>query len=166
MKKRRIVVVALMLVAVICVGVGYAALQDEITFTGNISYTTDLQLKFTNAISGTNAALVTNPTVGADGALTVDIDASTLNLDDNKTMTFTAVVSNPSKYKATNLTVSPIASSNFDIAATFGNVTEIAAGGTAEVTVTITMNAYPVPTTGSTATETVTFTVTGTQAAN
>lgn len=165
MKNRRIVVVALMLVAVLCVGVGYAALQDEITFTGNINYTTDFQLTFTDAISGTNASLVTSPTVNNEtGALTVSIDASSLNLTENDSMTFTAVVSNPSKYKADNITIAATDSACFDIEAT--TASSIEAGETAEVMITITMTAYPVPTNGSVATDVVTFTVTGTQAAN
>lgn len=164
MKNRRIVVVALMLVAVLCVGVGYAALQDVITFTGNINYTTDFQLTFTDTISGTNASLVTSPTVNNEtGALTVSIDAS--SLDPDESMTFTTVVSNPSKYKADNITIAATDSACFDIEAVPAS-TAITAGGTVVVTVTITMKAYPVPTSGNTATETVSFTVTGTQAAN
>ena len=162
MKKRRIVVVALMLVAVLCVGVGYAALQTTITFTGNVNYTSTFPLTFTNTIGGTDMDKVSDATV-SNSNLTVAIDATGMNPND--TMSFTVEVENLSDYKAESLTIVPSNSTNFAISAVLAETT-LEAGGKTTATVTITMNGYPVPTNGNTATETVTFTVTGTQAAN
>ena len=164
MKNRRIVVVALMLVAVICVGVGYAALNDTINFTGTINYTSEFPLTFTTSIGGTNASKVSGATV-SDGDLAVTIDASGMDTDANKTLTFTVEVENLSDYKAEGLSVAPSSSTNFEVSVVLA-ATTIGAGQKTTATVTITMVDYPVPTSGSLATETVSFTVTGTQAAN
>ena len=164
MKNRRIVVVALMLVAVLCVGVGYAAMQTTITFTGNINYTSEFPLTFTTNIGGTNANKVTGATVSG-GDLEVTIDANGMDTVTNKTLTFTVEVENLSDYKAEGLSVVPSSSTNFDVSVVLA-ATTIEAGQKTTATVTITMTGYPVPASGNIATETVSFTVTGTQAAN
>ena len=164
MKNRKIVVVALMLAAVLCVGVGYAALQASLTFTGNVTYTSEFPVVFTNVIGGTAAAKVSDATVDGDGNLTVTIDADEMDPTTNNTLSFTAQIKNNSKYTATSVAVgSFVDSDDFDVTATVDS-TEIVAGGQATVTITITMNDYPIPTGGeSVATQSVTFAVTAEQ---
>ena len=147
MKNRRIVVVALMLVAVICVGVGYAALQDEITFTGKVSYEPDFQLVFDQVVGGNDASEVTDANVDENGNLTVSVDTTAWVI--GQTKTFTATVKNESRYNAVDVAVSTVSKTgldNYTITATLDNgVNSIAAlTGTATVTITITMNSYPV----------------------
>ena len=143
MKNRRIVVVALMLVAVICVGVGYAALNDTINFTGKVSYTPDFQI-----VWGT----VTDP----EGILTdsdgTDTDTFTVSMDTTawtvgQTKTFTITVKNNSRYDAENVAVKALTQTavegNYTVTANVTGSTDIAVNGTTTVTVTVTMNSYP-----------------------
>ena len=142
MKNRRIVVVALMLVAVICVGVGYAALQDEITFTGKVNYTPDFQIVW-GAVTDTSSILTETGTPGSD---TITVSMNTTSWDVGEDKTFTVAVENNSRYAAENVQVKTI---NVDALA--GNYTvtavpaanTIAVGGTTTVTVTVTMINYP-----------------------
>ena len=140
MKNRRIVVVAIMLAAVLCLGVGYAALTDSITANGKITYNQDLVLQWTGNVSGDNATTETT-----DG----DALAFTVNTSDwvkDAAHTYTVTVTNTStKYNATGVTVSAVtnnASANYTVAATISADT-INASGTATVTITITLNEYP-----------------------
>ncbi len=139
MKNRRIVA-ALLLIAILCVGVGYAALSDTINFTGKITYETSLQLVWNNF---QDAAGVTTAHSGeGTDAFTVSIDTSEWSTNEPKT--FTVDVKNPTDFNASNVQVTTPADApaNYTIRTAISADT-IAAGGSATVTVTITMNSYP-----------------------
>ena len=140
MKNRRIVVVAILLVAVLCLGVGYAALTDSITATGTITYNQDLVLQWTGNVTGDNAT--TDTTNGDALAFTVD----TSDWVKGAEHTYTVTVTNTStKYNATGVAVSAVtnnASANYTVVATISADT-INATATATVTITITLNEYP-----------------------
>ena len=140
MKNRRIVVVAIMLAAVLCLGVGYAAVTDSINAEGTITYNQDLVLKWEGNVTGDN--VTTETTDGDELAFTVD----TSTWEKNVAKTFTVTVKNTStRYKATGVTVSTVtnnASANYTVTASIESNT-INANGTATVTISITLNSYP-----------------------
>ena len=155
MKNRRIVVVALMLVAVLCVGVGYAATNDIIDFTGKITHETSLQLVWDNF---QDAAGVTTAHSGeGTDAFTVSINTSEWST--NVPKTFTVDVENPTNFPVTSVTVSTPsgAPANYTVTAVSEDTT-IPVGGSTTVTITITMNSYP---DSNLTDEPFTFTVTG-----
>lgn len=141
MKNRRIVVVAILLVAVLCLGVGYAALTDSITATGTITYgTQNLELKWTGSVNGDD--VTTNATDGDTLKFTVD----TTNWEKGAVHTYTVIVNNTStKYNATDVAVTEgtnNVSANYTVTTAI-DATTIAAGGDATVTITITLIEYP-----------------------
>ena len=143
MKNRRIVVVALMLVAVLCVGVGYAALSDTINFTGKVSYTPDFQIVWGEA---TYADGLLTDVSGADtDTFTVSMDTTEWTVGEEKT--FTVTVKNMSRYAAENVAVQALTTTavadNYTVTAQVTGADTIAVDGTTTVTVTITMNSYP-----------------------
>ena len=146
MKNRRIVVVALMLVAVICVGVGYAALQDEITFTGKVNYTPDFQIVW-GAVTDTSSILTETGTPGSD---TITVSMNTTSWDVGEDKTFTVAVENNSRYAAENVQVKTInvdaLAGNYTVTAAVTGADTIAVDGTTTVTVTVTMDSYPTDT--------------------
>ena len=139
MKNRRIVV-ALLVIAILCVGVGYAALSDTINFTGNITYSPSIQIVWGNATYETG--LLTDVAGMNTENFTVTMD--TTEWDVGVTKTFTVEVKNNTTINATSLTVTQPT----DAPANYTVVTEISAdkldaGDTAIVTVKVTMNSYP-----------------------
>ena len=143
MKNRRIVVVAILLIAVLCLGVGYAALTDSITATGTIKYgTQNLELQWTGNVTGDNAT--TETTGGETLAFTVD----TTDWEKDAVHTYTVTVTNTStKYNATGVTVSAVtndASANYTVEAEISANNINANNGTATVTITITLDEYPI----------------------
>ena len=103
MKNRRIVVVAIMLAAVLCLGVGYAALNDTITATGTVNVNAtgfDLQWEADNTSEITATA--------NDNTLEFTVDATKL-LKEGDSATIKAKVKNASTQsfsaKITNVTV-------------------------------------------------------------
>ena len=139
MKNRRIVV-ALLLVAVLCVGVGYAALSDTINFTGKITHENSLQLVWDNF---QDAAGVTTAHSGeGTDAFTVSINTSEWNTNEAKS--FTVDVKNPTTFDASNVQVTTPTGVPANYTVTAGiDANSIAAGGSATVTITITMDSYP-----------------------
>lgn len=146
MKNRRNVVIALLLIAVLCVGIGYAALNDTINFTGKISYTPDFDIVWGTATY-------------ADGLLTdvdgSDTDTFTVSMDTTEwvvgeTKTFTVTVKNVSRYNAENVAVQALTTTavedNYTVTAQVTGADTIAVGGTTTVTVTVTMDSYPTDT--------------------
>lgn len=143
MKNRRIVVVALMLVAVICVGVGYAALNDTINFTGKVSYTPDFQIVWGD-VTDASSILTDKGTAGTD---TITVSMDTTNWTVGQAKTFTVAVTNNSRYAAENVKVQALnvdaLAGNYTVAAEVTGDKTIAVGGTTTVTVTVTMTNYP-----------------------
>ena len=142
MKNRRIVVVALMLVAVLCVGVGYALTSEEITLNGSVKYTPEFILQWKDAnVVGDN--VVDTPTLNAEKTeLTFTVDASEWTVGTPKT--YKVTVTNPSKYAGNELSVVTDTSTCdcFTVTAS-PSATEIAVGGEITVTITITMTELP-----------------------
>ena len=139
MKNRRIVV-ALLLVAILCVGVGYAALADTINFTGKITHENSLQIVWDNF---QDAAGVTTAHSGeGTDAFTVSIDTSEWNINEAKS--FTVDVTNPTTFNASNVQVTTPTGvpANYTVTAVI-DANAIAAGDSATVTITITMTSYP-----------------------
>ena len=143
MKKTFLKVVALMLVAVLCVGVGYAALNDTINFTGKVSYTPDFQIVW-GTVTDTDGILTNSDGTDTD-TFTVSMDTTNWTIGDTKT--FTVTVKNTSHYDAKNVAVQALTqtaiASNYTVTAQVTGPTTIAVDGTTTVTVTITMNSYP-----------------------
>ncbi len=146
MKNRRNIVIALLLVAVLCVGIGYAALNDTINFTGKISYKPEFDIVWGTATY-------------ADGLLTdvdgTDTDTFTVSMDTtnwvvDETKTFTVTVKNESRYDAENVAVRALTTTdvedNYTVTAQVTGADTIAVGGTTTVTVTVTMDSYPTDT--------------------
>ena len=146
MKNRRIVVVALMLVAVLCVGVGYAYLQDDITFTGKVSYTADFQIVWGTPTD--SEGILTNPEGEGTDTFTVSMDTTDWPVGETKT--FTIPVQNISRYDAENVAVQALTQTevagNYTVTADVTGNNTIDAGDTTTVTVTVTMNSYPTAT--------------------
>ena len=145
MKNRRTVIVALLLVAVLCVGVGYAALNDTINFTGKISYTPDFDIVWGTA---TDPAGILTDSDGEDtDTFTVSMDTTEWTVGETKT--FTVTVKNESRYAAENVAVKALTTTavadNYTVTASVTGATDIAVDGTTTVTVTVTMDSYPVP---------------------
>ena len=143
MKNRRLAVVAILLVAVLCVGVGYAAWNDTINATGTIEYDPSFNITWGEITNGT--ATVDNVAGTGTDNLTFTVDTTDWALNEAKT--FTIVVNGDSKYGAENIEVQSLVTTNvdayYDVSAEVTGDTEIPAGGTTTVTVTITMTAYP-----------------------
>jgi len=157
MKNRRIVVTAIMLIALLCVGMGYAALTDTITATGTITYDAEnFDLIWQGNVDGED---VTTQTTDSD---TLAFSVNTSYWEIGTTKTYTVKVANENtKYNATGVTVSAAtgdALANYGVTAEISNAT-INAGATATVTFKITLNEYP---TTETYSETFSFTVSNT----
>ena len=143
MKNRRNVVTALLLIAVLCVGVGFAALNDTIDFTGKISYTPDFDIVWGTA---------TDPDSILKNSEGTDTDTFTVSMDTTEwvvgeTKTFTVTVKNASRYAAKNVEVRALTTTaveeNYTITAVVTGSNTIDVGGETTVTVTVTMKSYP-----------------------
>lgn len=160
MKNRRIMVVALILVAVLCVGVGYAELNDTLNATGTINYNPTFALAWGEVAAND---VVTGEPVIEGKNLTFTIDATDWTTED-AARSFTVTVKNTSKYDAENVVIQELNTTDvqpyFTVTSTIDSTT-IPAGGTATVTITIEMDSYPL--TATAYSETFTFSVYGEQ---
>lgn len=145
MKNRGIVVVAIMLVAVLCLGVGYAALNDAITATGTVNVTaTGFDLQWEN---DDTSQIVTSAT---GNTLTFTVDATKL-VKANDSVTIKAKVKNASTEnfiaKITEVTVTPSTSYSAYYSVAIAGIAvndEIAKDANQEVTITVTLKQMPV----------------------
>ena len=140
MKKRRSIIIALLLIAALALGIGYAAVTDSLTITGNANvkpHQDNLEVIFTD-IKDTNkctAAIQTDKTVAT---------FTTTQLEKGgDTATATFVVTNKSaEYQATiaapTITITT-GGEYFDVTTDFGTETRTlnAKDGTTEFTVTV-----------------------------
>ncbi len=165
MKNRRNVVIALLLIAVLCVGVGYAALNSDIDFTGNILYKpTDFSVYWAS-LEDEDSILKSETVEVEENAITVTMDTTNWELNDTKTIT--ATVKNKSRYNAVNVQVGTVTVANYTIETSIDKHT-VDADDTdyATVTIKITMTAYPVEELTEAAPATFTFAVTADQGAS
>lgn len=142
MKSRRNFVVAILLVAIMCIGVGFAAMTSVINGTGTITYNPTFNIEWTENVTGASDVVVSTDAHENDTlAFTVD----TSDMAKNATTTVTATVKNNSKYDATNITVSTVTygDNNGYYEVDVADVADIAAGATGTVTITITLTEYP-----------------------
>ena len=83
MKNRRIVVISIMLIAVLCLGVGYAALTDDLFVTGQIEGNKDeANRDFVSDVYFASNPTITK-TVAKNGAYEIDGVTATVGADDN-----------------------------------------------------------------------------------
>ena len=145
MKSRRNFVVAILLVAIMCIGVGFAALSSTIRGTGTITYTPAFDIEWTETVTGATDVVVSK-TSHENDTLTFTVDTSSMAV--NATTTVTATVQNNSKYAATGVEVTPKTAAAttdncYTVVAAPSETTIAANGGTITVTFTITLTAYP-----------------------
>lgn len=163
MKSRRNFVVAILLVAIMCIGVGFAAISSTLGLTGTINYDPSFKIewKADSAELDEEELESTIGDVGTTSTLQFTIDTTSWNVNDPHKIT--AVIANNSKYNATNVTVSSVTYGDDKgyYVVTVENVDNIAAGDTATVTISIKMVEYPQ--TADKYTGTFSFTVTAEQ---
>lgn len=147
MKSRRNFVVAILLVAIMCIGVGFAAINSVINGTGTITYTPAFDIEWADTVTGTGTSnVVVSTTNHTNDTLAFTVDTSSMAVGD--TTTVTATVKNDLKYAAKNVEVQALTTT--DVSAYYnvtvvlqGNATTIAAGETLNVIITIEMTKYP-----------------------
>ena len=149
MKARRLVVLALALVTVLTMGVGYAALNDGLSVGGSGSLTkTAANEQFNGEVYFTGIPTVVNctatlnePTVedgdGKPDSATITIANTLAIVGDTATATFT--VQNDSQVPATIVTDTSNDSPHFRVTCDFTNGNTVPAGGTLEITVKVTL---------------------------
>lgn len=143
MKSRRNFVVAILLVAIMCIGVGFAALTSVINGTGTITYDPTFAITW-NGAESENADVSITADEGTD--LTFSVDTSTWKVNDS--CTITATVKNDLKYAAKNVKVQELTttavSAYYTVTVELKDAaTTIAAGETLDVIITIEMTKYP-----------------------
>lgn len=147
MKSRRNFVVAILLVAIMCIGVGFAAINSVIVGTGTIKYTPAFDIEWTETVTGNGVSDVkVTKTNHTNDTLEFTVDTSSMAVSD--TTTVTATVKNNSKYAAENVTVTPATATAtndncYTVVAVPSETTIAANGGEITVTFTITLTAYP-----------------------
>ena len=145
MKSRRIVIIALALVASLTLGVGYAALTDALMVngTGSISQSSaneqfDGEVYFTNVENPVNCTAVLAEGEKPDTA-TITIKDTLAIVGDQATATFT--VKNESAVPVTIVTNTSADSNHFRAIAEYPDGNSIAAGQTVTVVVKVTLKA-------------------------
>ncbi len=147
MKCRRNFVVAILLVAIMCIGVGFAAMSSTINGTGKITYSPAFEIEWTEAVTGDNVSgVAVTTTTHTNDTLAFTVDTSDLAI--NNTTTITATVKNNSKYAAKDVTVTPATATPtsdnyYTVIAVPSAETITANGGEITVTFTITLTQYP-----------------------
>lgn len=170
MKNRKLAIVAFLLVAVLTIGVGYAALTDVLTIRGSVEAKAEVaNLSFDEHIYFKDATVTKGNTTGETNkdyaAVTADNDIASFTCnsleDGTSECIFTYTIVNESEHNATvsveatmagNSSVNPSHNNEaaFDIAYSFPNGTDLPKGGeiTVEITVSFKDGVTP-PTSGS-----------------
>ncbi|MBR2498855.1 MAG: hypothetical protein IKB67_04000 [Clostridia bacterium] len=143
MKSRRNFVVAILLVAIMCIGVGFAALTSVINGTGTITYGPTFAITWDGAESVNG-----NVTITVDEGTDLEFSVDTSTWAVNDACTITATVKNDLKYAAKDVEVQSLTTTAVDdyynVTVELKNgATTIDANGTLDVIITITMTAYP-----------------------
>lgn len=149
MKSRRNFVVAILLVAIMCIGVGFAAISSKLGLKGTVTYKPAFSIEWQEGSAKLdNVAL--ESTIGdtqfdEDTVSTLQFTIDTTSWNVNDPHKITAVIANKSKYNATNITVSTVTygDNNGYYEVDVADVADIAAGATGTVTITITLTEYP-----------------------
>ena len=142
MKKRRTLIIALLLVAALCLGIGYAEITDTLTINGDANakpHQENLVVEFTNIkdMDKCSGAIQTDATVATFNTtqLVVKDDAATATyVIQNKSAEYSATISAPS----INYTEG---AAYFTVSTNFGDAERtLAPGATTEFTVTVKLN--------------------------
>ena len=145
MKSRRSFVVAILLVAIMCIGVGFAKLSSVIDGTGTITYTPTFAITWDGATA--TSGKTTDVTVVEDTGETLTFNVNTDSWAVGNSVTITATVKNDLKYAAENVKVQNLTTTAVEAYYTVSVVLDgsatIEANGTRDVTITITMDKYP-----------------------
>ena len=147
MKNRKIVVVAFLLIAMLLLGVGYAALTDTLDITGSADVNlTDLEKEYENEIYFSDAVAndgqPNTASVNADNNDKASFSAKSL-LHKDETTSFTFTIQNDSQYDVTvtpklNATLGNTNPTYFEITSDWSGTTKtIPAGQTATYTLTV-----------------------------
>lgn len=153
MKNRKTVIVAFLLVAAMLLGVGYAALTDDLYVNGTLKLdadkladTYDKEVYFTNANNSTTgtAGVVDTISIGEDANGDAN-DKVTFVVNSLKTVnevaTFTFKIQNDNDFV---VTATPSTSFTNDYFTVAGPATvDVPANGSVDVTVTVTLKAIP-----------------------
>ena len=171
MKSRRNFVVAILLVAIMCIGVGFAAISSKLGLKGTVTYKPAFSIEWQEGSAKLdNVALestIGDTQFGEDTVSTLQFTLDTTDWTVGQSHEITAVIANKSKYNATKVTVSALTytgnAGKLDdyYVVTVENDSEITAGDTGTVTITINMKKYPQ--TDASYTGTFSFTVTAEQ---
>ena len=144
MKSRRIALIAFALVAVMTLGIGYAALTDTLNLNGTATLThNEAEQEFNADIYFDSVGACTNCEVVVSDADDQNVkDVATLTINGGLSVvgdkaTAVLVIKNESSGTAT-ITPAHSSSTNFDVATDSATYT-VAAGSTVEVTVTVTL---------------------------
>lgn len=157
MKNRKSVIVAFLLVAAMLLGVGYAALTDDlsigVTAGANLDdYTEEFQediyfsavsaVTYSNSKTTGASAIIDEANDATKDTGKIEVAAGTLvNKGDSITVTYT--IKSDSDLNAT-VTLAPITNSDhFTVTTNWNAAQNLTAGGTVDVTVTVTLTTTP-----------------------
>ena len=146
MKSRRNFFVAILLVAIMCIGVGFAELASVISGTGKITYGPTFAITWNGATADSGKTTDVSDIVGTGEELSFKVNTSSWAISDS--VTITATVKNDLKYAAKDVEVQNLTTTAVEDYYTVTVVLEdgkntIAAAGTLDVIITIEMTAYP-----------------------
>lgn len=167
MKCRRNFVVAILLVAIMCIGVGFAAISSTLGLKGTINYKPAFSIEWKADSVELDDAVLDSTISDVDDTSTLQFTIDTTDWTVGQSHKITAVIANNSKYNATKVTVSALTytgnAGKLDdyYVVTVENDSKITAGDTGTVTITINMKKYPQ--TDASYTGTFSFTVTAEQ---
>lgn len=149
MKKKRNFIALAILVAILALGIGYAAITKELTITGTLNATVDnsnFVVEFTAADEGQGIVADSAQFDGMNASFTVDGTKMTTK-DNTATATFTITNETTTavalKAQLSKATIQGVENSKFTVSATDLSSTTLAPGETADVTVTVTLNETP-----------------------
>ena len=145
MKNRRSIIVALLLVAALALGIGYAVTTGHLIVNGTVSTQQQtFEVKFT---SWDNVTASNNGITAVVGALPDKTTSLTINgmskQNDTVTGTFTITNSNEFTMYVTDVTIDNAAGNYFSVSTSWDNMTEavaIPAGQTTTIDITVTLN--------------------------
>ena len=152
MKSRRNFVVAILLVAIMCIGVGFATMSSTLGLIGTVTYKPAFSIEWQDGSAKLdNVALestIGDTQFGEDTVSTLQFTIDTTDWTVGQSHEITAIVKNDLKYAAENVKVQELTttavSSYYNVTVELeDNATTIAANGTLNVIITITMTKYP-----------------------
>lgn len=164
MKKRRLVVAAFLLCAMLLMSIGYAAITGQLTINGTVTYngTGEVGADIHTAVKFTEAKALTNCTAAITDTATGNVANMIVTFNDTEGVAgtkFTATAQYTVAYETEDTTLPKVVfetpvpqltgDSNFAVTVDWVNDTEIAPGGDATMTVTVTYTVPATPETGS-----------------